>query len=128
VNTSGINTLSNEDFDSPVASCSPSTVLSYSQSSVLSSHAMRFTNLLTAAAVMTAATSGVEASVIVDKGLNLKLGASLSLNNHYGAPHAPWESGHKPGWYYGHNGGLLGEIPSLTSGVRPPLFIFPEDI
>ncbi|KAJ7478753.1 hypothetical protein B0H11DRAFT_1725806, partial [Mycena galericulata] len=27
---------------------------------------------------------------------------TLTAANHYGAPIPPWESGHYPGWYYGH--------------------------
>jgi len=79
---------------------------------------MRFTNLLTAVSIASTAASGVLASAVVGKDLSLDLSVQLSLSNHYGAPHPPWESGCYPGWYYGHDGGYLGELPTLTSGVR----------
>ncbi|KAJ7110916.1 hypothetical protein C8R44DRAFT_883379 [Mycena epipterygia] len=27
---------------------------------------------------------------------------AFNAQNYYGAPIRPWESGHRPGWYYGH--------------------------
>lgn len=78
---------------------------------------MRFTNLLTASTMVAVAASGASASAVVSERASINLGLTLHVNNHYGAPTPPWETGCKPGWYYGHKGGLLTGLTSLTSGV-----------
>jgi len=85
---------------------------------------MRFTNILSLAAVMVTTTSGVAASAVVGKDFASGLSSMLSNTNSYGAPRRPWQSGCKPGWYYAHDGGELETITSLTSGVSCFHYIF----
>jgi len=46
-----------------------------------------------------------------DHGITIEL--DLNIGNHYGAPHAPWESGSRPGWYYGDKPGKNDKYPCL---------------
>ncbi|KAJ7206648.1 hypothetical protein GGX14DRAFT_551510 [Mycena pura] len=57
---------------------------------------MRFSTLLAAVAV---AAVGSSAATVSSDAVTQAL--SLTVDNHYGSPIPPWESGHKPGWYYG---------------------------
>jgi len=84
---------------------------------------MRFTTLFTVAAV---AVSGVVATpVTVDLDLGSLLGFNLTPDNHYNSPFPPWQSGAKPGWYYGDHPGLFPDIPCLTELICKILDLFP---
>lgn len=43
-----------------------------------------------------------------------KFGADLTADNHYGSPVPPWQSGSKPGWYYGGHPDEHPDLPCLT--------------
>ncbi|KAF9269689.1 hypothetical protein L218DRAFT_916040 [Marasmius fiardii PR-910] len=69
---------------------------------------MRFTTLFAACTVALSATSGtLAASPAAEATFNLNLAGSLTPANNWGAPIPPWQSGCKPGWYYGDHQDLL---------------------
>ncbi|KAJ7489260.1 hypothetical protein FB451DRAFT_1224388 [Mycena latifolia] len=56
---------------------------------------MRFTTLFTTLAVVATGASATYSSASISTAI------TLTGQNHYGAPIAPWHVGHYPGWYYG---------------------------
>jgi len=55
-------------------------------------------------------------------------GYDLSQGNHYGSPIPPWQSGHKPGWYYGSSPQNHPGIPCLSGIICDILRYFPYSI
>jgi len=91
---------------------------------------MRFSALfstLTAVAVTTGPVfvSSAPATGTVNFDVSSLFGFDLSASNHYGAPHAPWESGAHPGWYFGDHGHLFPELPCLEGLLCKILQLLP---
>lgn len=40
--------------------------------------------------------------------------SGFNAAGHYNAPHPPWESGAKPGWYFGSHAGQYPDLFGLT--------------
>ncbi|KAJ6598414.1 hypothetical protein DFH09DRAFT_1131722 [Mycena vulgaris] len=59
---------------------------------------MRFITLFSALTVVATGASAANFSTA-----SISTAISLTPQNHYGAPIPPWQVGHYPGWYYGHN-------------------------
>jgi len=83
---------------------------------------MKFTTTLLAAAAVSMGV-GVGASpfsIKLDDGqIRGYVGWDLTVGNKFGAPHAPWITGGKPGWYLGNHPSKFPDLPCLKpEGVR----------
>lgn len=96
---------------------------------------MRFISFIAAATLLIAFLAGSSATpspssslALASRDLNItaELGTVLNAENFYGAPTPPWESGAKPGWYFGDQNWLLAElgwiIPCLKDQVPVDVF------
>ncbi|KAF8201244.1 hypothetical protein K438DRAFT_1716978 [Mycena galopus ATCC 62051] len=79
---------------------------------------MRFSTVFTALAVVTGASAQFSGSSIT-------AALSLTASNKYGAPIPPWETGHKPGWYYGSGSAPEGILCVLEEIFCELLELFP---
>ncbi|KAF8200363.1 hypothetical protein BJ912DRAFT_1054728 [Pholiota molesta] len=90
---------------------------------------MRFTTALAAAAVVA---TGADALTL--PGLPALLGGILGGGDpfngwSYGSPTPPWESGHKPGWFYGQNNPFkYPQYPCLSGILCEILQYFPHSL
>lgn len=79
---------------------------------------MKFTTTLAAATVSVGV--GVRASpfsISLDNGqITSYLGWDLSIGNKFGAPHPPWHTDGKPGWYLGNYHNQFPDLPCLKPG------------
>lgn len=81
---------------------------------------MRFSNITFVLAAVSSVLTGVVANPVINgraESVNERavaaVGEDLTKDNHYGAPIPPWETGCKPGWYYGNQPDLV-KVIGLT--------------
>ncbi|KAF9006930.1 hypothetical protein BDQ17DRAFT_248333 [Cyathus striatus] len=87
---------------------------------------MRFAPILAVISIALSSIYGVSSSpLLLDLDISGIVGVDLSHGNHYGAPVAPWQSGAKPGWYFGSHPGNHHELPCLTGLICKILKLFP---
>ncbi|TFK37656.1 hypothetical protein BDQ12DRAFT_607294 [Crucibulum laeve] len=84
---------------------------------------MRFTALFAVASIAISSVAASPLSVNLD--LGSLLGIDLTSSNNFGAPHAPWVPGSKPGWYFGNHPEQHRELTCLFGLICKILKLFP---